>query len=240
MKRAKSMASSFISAIWMMAGWSAAYQPTCVDPRELYQFQSDSDSVEFSRRDNGIECQLTVSVGHRDTISKFAIVASDEYFGVGRGGSNSRVIWNGCCARKTADATIRRFQNCLSKRSCCASMQAILARAVGHGNSDESEFWGFHSVARRRHWLFRRVDSIRNEPIACFIGRGRTLAAPALRWNRTTPLGRDRARSSIRSQACDYPLELEPGESQELFVRAGRRGSSSEIDKSLFDCAGRC
>ena len=124
--------------------------------------------------DYDIECQLTVSVSQRYNFEVRGFRLTNLGTGVRRIELTSYLEW--VLGSQEANRNHPAFSKLFIETQFCNEHFAILARRRPR-HSDESEFWGFHSVLQGGKPV--SADELQFETNRLrFIGRGRTLRSP--------------------------------------------------------------
>ena len=210
--------------------WSAGYQPTCVLPSQ-YEFRCDASHAQITRLDQEIECRLTVFVSpdHNLEFRNCRLTNSGDL--PRRIELTSYLEW--VLGSQQADANHPAFSKLFVETRLCSERSAILARRRPR-HSDDSEFWGFHSVVHEGPPA--AGDNLQFETNRMrFIGRGRTLRSP-IALEPGAILSGDFGPVLDPIASIRLEVALEPGECREIAFVLGAGSSQTEID-DLIDVA---
>ncbi|MEX2308870.1 MAG: hypothetical protein WD738_14820 [Pirellulales bacterium] len=207
--------------------WSAGYQPTRVIASH-YDFQYDRGVAEIERLDRNISCRTTVCVSpHGDFEIRRCRLAN-------LGASKRRIELTSylewVLGSREADASHPAFSKLFVETQFCADRRAILARRRPR-HSDESEFWGFHSITLDSAAALRDEMTFETNRLR-FIGRGRTLTRPQALDSGTTLTG-DCGPVLDPIASLRLAITLEPGESRDIVFTLGGSPNRSKIDELL-------
>ena len=207
--------------------WSAGYQPTRVSGIQ-YGFQYDGGVAQIQRVDREIACSLAICVSPDANCE----IRRCELTNLGdrkrRIELTSYLEW--VLGNGEADAGHPAFSKLFVETQYCADRQAILARRRPR-HSDDSEFWGFHSIAGSDTELERdRLEFETNR--LRFVGRGRTLSRP-LALEPGAKLSGECGPVLDPIASLRTVVMLEPGESRQVVFALGGAQSRAEIDDLL-------
>jgi N,N'-diacetylchitobiose phosphorylase len=206
--------------------WSAGYQPSLVMP-ERYALRNDPNRVEITRLDYDIECQLTISVAQRHNFEVRNCRLTNLGTRVRRIELTSYLEW--VLGSQEADRNHPAFAKLFVETQFCRERGAILARRRPR-HSNESEFWGFHSVLHGGKHISCELQFETNR--LRFIGRGRTLRNP-IALEPGAILTGDYGPVLDPVASLRLALRLEPGESQEFSFVLGAAPNHSEVHELL-------
>lgn len=211
--------------------WSGGYQPTRIAASQ-YEFSCDSGVAEIFRVDHGIECRLTVCVSPQYDFE----IRRCQLKNVGptrrRLEVTSYLEW--VLGSQEADASHPTFSKLFVETRFCTERNAILARRRAR-SCDETTLQGFHSIVFDPLKTFHNAVSFESNRTR-FIGRGRTLEHPiAMEAGRR--LTGDMGPVLDPVAALRIPIEIEPGEMQEIAFVIGVASTNAEIDHMLESIA---
>ena len=181
-------------------------------------FMAGSGTAEISRLDNGIECRLTVCVAPQQDLEVRRCRLTNSSDRSRRIELTSYVEWMLCSPE--ADASHPVFSKLFVETQFCSDRRAILARRRPR-HSDESEFWGLHTIVCDDLGPSARPVQFETNRLR-FIGRGRTLASP-LALERGAGLSGDCGPMLDPIASLRVEVALGPGESSRNRICAGRR-----------------
>jgi cyclic beta-1,2-glucan synthetase len=209
------------------AVWSAGYQPTRVAGVQ-YDFQYDRGVAQIQRVDREITCSLAICVSPDVNCE----IRRCELTNLGdrkrRIELTSYLEW--VLGNGEADAGHPAFSKLFVETQYCADRRAILARRRPR-HSDDSEFWGFHSIAGSVAEIGRKGLEFETNRLR-FIGRGRTLARP-LALDPGAKLSGDYGPVLDPIASLRTVVLLEPGESRHVVFALGGAQGRAEIDDLL-------
>jgi N,N'-diacetylchitobiose phosphorylase len=208
--------------------WSAGYQPTRVRPAR-YTLRHDLNRVELTRLDHEIDCHLTVTVAPRNNFENRNCRLTNLGTRVRRIELTSYLEW--VLGTQDADRSHPAFSKLFVETQFCAERSAILARRRPR-NSDESEFWGFHSLLRAGKPVPAGELQFETNRVR-FIGRGRTLRRP-IALEPGMILTGDSGPVLDPIGSLRLAVRLEPGESQEISFVLGAAQHLDDIHELLI------
>lgn len=210
--------------------WSAGYQPTRVKPAK-YEFHCRENTVEILRADRNIECHLTavVSPQHDCEIRLCRLTNSGNE--PRRIEITSYVEW--VLGSKDGDANHPAFSKLFVETQFCAKRKAILARRRPRQN-DDPDYLGVHAVISANGTETEDVEYETNR--MRFIGRGRTLRAPAA-LDRAAKLTGDSGAVLDPVGCLRTVIALEAGQSKEVAFLLGAASTHAAIDEMLREMA---
>ena len=203
--------------------WSATHQPTCVRA-ESYEAIFSEGRAEYRRRDHEIDCSTEVVVSPEDDIEVRRISVTNR-------SSRSRTIeLTSYCevviATQMAEIMQPAFSNLFVQTEILPVRRAILCTRRPRSSSEKTS-WMFHLLATNgypvNHISFE-TDRMR------FIGRGRTLAAPAALAEPTDVVSGN-ALSNAQGSVLDpivairWRITLPPGQSASVDFVTGAGAS---------------
>ncbi len=210
--------------------WSAGYQPTRVKPAK-YEFRCHEHSAEISRLDREIECQLTVFVSQQHDFEIRLCELTNRANTPRRIEITSYVEW--VLGSKEGDANHPAFSKLFVETQLCAQRNAILARRRPRQN-DDPDILGVHAILGAGAPETAGVEFETNR--MRFIGRGRSLRAPAA-LDPAAKLTGDSGPVLDPVASLRTIVTLEPGQSREVAFLLGAASTRAAIDEMLHEMA---
>ena len=206
--------------------WSAGLQPTRTVPHS-YEFRPGADGAEIVRTDHQITSQLTICVAPRHNFEVRRCLVTNVGDRTRRLELTSYLEW--VLGSGEADANHPAFSKLFVETQFCSERSAILARRRPR-HSDDSEFWGFHSVVSEGGNFHDELEFETNR--MRFIGRGRTMASP-LALDPGVILTGDCGSVLDPIASFRANVSLEPGEARAVAFVMGAAPTRTEIDEML-------
>ena len=157
-------------------GWSAAFQPSGVEP-ESYTVSFADDHAEFVRRDGAIETRLDVRVSPKDQ-AEFRRVSLTNH-DVTTLDIDVTSYVEVVLATAASDAAHPAFSNLFIETECVAARDTLLATRR-RGTPEEVEIWLAHVIAVEGEMIGELEWETRRDQ---FVGRGRSVRDPRAESN---------------------------------------------------------
>lgn len=205
--------------------WSAGYQPTLKEP-DAYLVSFPESKARFWRQDNGIDCQMEISISPEDDIELHSVEI------INRSGIRRVIELTSyaeiALADPAADASHPAFSKLFVETEIIHSRKAVLCHRRSR-SPDEKNPWMFHLLT------LGRVGDISYETDRLkFLGRGRTQADPAALRD-PFPLSDSDGPVLDPIVAIRCSMAMEPGETARLNFITGiaetRDAAQKLIDK---------
>ncbi len=191
--------------------WSAAHQPTCTEP-DSYQVIFSPGRAEFKRFDDRIFLHTEITVAPEDDVELRRITVTN----LGDTERQLEVVsyLEPVLSARKADAVHPAFSKLFIRAERLAEHDALLFSRRPR-TEGEQEAYFFHRVTLRTSYAPVRFCTSR----AAFIGRGRTLRAPAAFAGGFSDNEAESGIDPIASLRCT--VRLEPGASETLVFVSG-------------------